>query len=392
MTSPSVLDLVSAPSRAAPESGIVEIVNYGREVEGLVKLWVGEGDLPTPAFIADAATRALAAGETFYTWQRGIPPLRKALAQYHTTMLGRPFEPDRFFVTVGGMHAVIVAVRMIVEAGDEVIVPGPAWPNVPAAIELAGGTVKLLPMDYRPQGWTLDLERLEAMAAAPRAKAILINSPANPTGWTADKETLAAILSIARKHGLWILADEVYGRFVPAGDRAASFHDVAEDGERILYVNTFSKNWAMTGWRLGWLEAPPELGQVIENLVQYTTSGVPSFLQHGGIAAIEHGDSFLAYQIERAKRGQAILEAALSESNRVSYAKPGGGFYLFPTIDGIDDTRVLAKRLVDEAGVGVAPGTSFGPGGERFFRLCCARNEGEIRTAAERLADWLRKL
>lgn len=386
------LSAIRPEARSAPESGIVEVVNHGRLKQGLIPLWVGEGDLPTPDFIIRAAEKSLADGETFYTWQRGVPELREAIAQYHTALYGQDFSPDRFFVTGSGMQSVQIAVRLVAGPGDELVIPTPAWPNFAAAIGIAGAKAVCVAMDLSEGRFSLDLDKLAA-AITPRTRALVINSPANPTGWTATREELSALLALARKHGIWIIADEIYGRFVYDGQkRAASFHDVMDAQDRVLFVQTFSKNWAMTGWRLGWLEAPPELGQVIENLVQYTTSGVPSFLQHGGIAAIEQGDGFLAYQIERAKRGQAILEAALAESNRVSYAKPGGGFYLFPTIDGIDDTRVLAKRLVDEAGVGVAPGTSFGPGGERFFRLCCARNEGEIRTAAERLAGWLRTL
>lgn len=382
---------LSRAARGAPESGIVEVVNYGRLKEGLIPLWVGEGDLPTPAFISEAATRGLAAGETFYTWQRGIPELRQAIADYHGRLFGRPFSAERFFVTIGGMHAVHIAVGLVVEPGQEVIVPSPTWPNVPAAVELAGGRARILHMDYATTGWTLDIDRLEALIG-PATRAILLNSPANPTGWAADEATLKAVLAVARKHGLWIIADEVYGRFSFTGERAASFHDVADEAnDRILYVNTFSKNWAMTGWRIGWLEAPPAFGPAIENLVQYTTSGVPGFLQRGALAAIERGEDFIAFQKARVRRSLDVMTSALAATNRVSFAKPDGAFYLFLAIDGFDDTRRLALRLIDEAGVGVAPGTAFGPGGERFLRLCLARSESHIATAADRLQDWLRK-
>ena len=389
----SLLASLSAPALEAPESGIVAVFNYGRLKEGLIPLWVGEGDLPTPAFISEAATRALAAGETFYTYQRGIPPLREALAAYHARLFGKPFSAERFFVTTGGMQAVQIAMRMIAEPGAEVLVPTPIWPNLAAAVGLAGGTPVSVPMDFSADGWRLDVARLAAAIVPGRTRGILINSPANPTGWTAGLETLEAILDLSRRHGLWIVADEVYGRFT-YGDapRAPSFHDIADPDDRILYVNTLSKNWAMTGWRVGWLEAPPILGQVIENLVQYSTSGVPAFLQRGAVAALEHGESFVAYQIERARRGRAALEGALAGLNRVRFAPPTGAFYLFLGIDGFDDTLALALRLVDEAGVGVAPGATFGTGGEPFVRLCFARDETQVATAGARLADWIRTL
>ena len=270
---PSVLAL--RPEAAnAPTSGIVEVFNYGRNRPGLIPLWVGEGDLPTPSFICDAAARSLGAGETFYTNQRGIPELRQALASYHERLFGRAFDPERFFVTVGGMHAMQIAVRMAAGNGDEVLIPTPAWPNFGGAIAVAGARPVSVPMRAEAGGWVLDLEALAA-AVTPRTRAIAVNSPSNPTGWTATAEDIEGLLALSRRHGLWIIADEIYHRFVydPAllvdGVRSPSFRDAMTDEDRVLFVQTFSKNWAMTGWRIGWLEASPALGQVIENLIQY---------------------------------------------------------------------------------------------------------------------------
>ncbi|MFL5166309.1 MAG: pyridoxal phosphate-dependent aminotransferase, partial [Microvirga sp.] len=313
----------------APESGIVEVANYARGRDGLIPLYVGEGDLSTPAFICEAATRALAAGETFYTWQRGIPDLRQALARYHERLYRRPSDPERFFVTIGGMHALQTAVRMIAGAGDEVVIPTPAWPNFAGALSVVGARAAQVPMTSGETGWQLDLDRLDAAVTA-RTRAIVVNSPANPTGWTAGLDELAAILSIARRRGLWIVADEIYARFAydPARmveGRAPSFRDVMEPQDRILFVQTFSKNWAMTGWRIGWLEAPAALGQVIENLIQYSTSGVPAFQQRAAVAALEHGESFVAQQIERARRGRAIVCDGLHATRKVELPPPPGG-------------------------------------------------------------------
>jgi aspartate/methionine/tyrosine aminotransferase len=375
----------------APENGIVELMDHGREREGLIPLWVGEGDLATPGFIGEAATRSLAAGETFYTWQRGIPELRAAIARYITTLYGRDVAPERFFVTGSGMMALQTVVRMLAGAGDDVILPTPAWPNFASVLGIAGARTIAVPMRLEASGWLLDGDRLAA-AITPATRAIIINSPANPTGWTARREELAAILALARRHGLWLIADEIYGRFVYDGaPLAASFRDVMEPGDRVIFVQTFSKNWAMTGWRMGWIEADPSLGRTIENLIQYSTSGVAAFMQRSGVAALDHGESFVAHQIDRARRGRSIVCRGLAACEGIRFAEPAGAFYLFFSVDGVTDTRRLALRLVDEAAVGLAPGTAFGPGGEQYVRLCFARKAGDLDEAVRRLAPILRR-
>jgi len=381
----ALADALARAARSAPESGIVSVANYGRGREGLIPLWVGEGDLPTPAFICEAATRALAAGETFYTWQRGIPPLREALAGYHTMLYRRTFTPDEFYVTGSGMQAIQIVLAMIAGAGDEVVIPTPTWPNAAAAAGIIGARAVEVPMSFGNGGWSLDLDRLGA-AITERTRALFIVSPSNPTGWTATRSELAALLALARRHGLWIVADETYARYwYGEGSRAASFFDVMEPDDRILFVNTFSKNWAMTGWRMGWIVAHPSLGQVIENMIQYATSGVAQFMQRAAVTALERGEGFVAHMVERARRGRDIACHGLSATGRVRFAEPQGAFYLFFSLENEPDTQRLARRLVDEANVGLAPGTAFGAGGERFMRLCFARDAGQLTTAMDRL-------
>lgn len=384
ISAPSVTDL-RAEARSAPPSGIVDVVNHGRTKPGLIPLWVGEGDLATPAFITEAATRSLAAGETFYTYQRGIPDLREALARYDERVYGRPSSPDRFFVTGSGMQAVQLAVKMIAGPGDEVLIPTPAWPNFGAAIGVNGARAVDVPMSFGSNGVTLDVNKLAA-AITPRTRALAINSPANPTGWTAKREELAAMLALARQHGIWIIADEIYNRFVYDGSgRAPSFKDVMEPDDKIIFVQSFSKNWAMTGWRIGWLEAPAQFGQVIENLIQYSTSGSPVFVQRGAIAALDHGDGFLAHQIERARKGRDIVVDGLKATGKVHAPAPEGAFYYFFKVDGVTDSRAFAIRLVDEANVGLAPGAAFGAGADTGMRLCFARRHDDLEEAVKRL-------
>jgi aspartate/methionine/tyrosine aminotransferase len=388
-TLPTLLDALRPTVQNLPESGIVRVFNHGRDKPGLIPLWAGEGDLPTPPFIAEAAARSLAKGETFYTANRGIPELRRALADFHTRIYGQPFASDRFFVTGGGMQAIQLAFQATVGPGDEVLVPSPAWPNFEGAIRIQGGTVVNVPMLLSRDGWTLPLDDLFA-AAGPRTRAIVVNSPSNPTGWTANADELKAILRFARSRGLWIIADEIYGRFCFDRPVAPSFHEWLEPDDRVLFVNTFSKNWAMTGWRIGWIEAPPVLGAAIESLIQYNTSGVATFMQRGAVAAIENGDDFAVAQIARARRGREIVSAAMAGLNGVRYVPPAGAFYAFFAIDGIGDTMAAALAMVDEANIGLAPGTAFGPGAEGCFRICFLRSEEPLREAMSRLETWLR--
>lgn len=378
-------------AKAAPESGIVKVFNYGRTRQGLIPLWAGEGDTPTPALIHGAATAALESGQTFYTYQRGIPQVRGALASYFAGLYGRPFSMEEFFLTCGGMQAIQLAMQLVVGHGDEVVVPAPAWPNFEGAIISRGGKVRFVPMRLDDSGWQVDLNELFEACTA-RTRAIVINSPSNPSGWTASDRELRAILDFARQRGLWIIADEIYGRFYYGdGPVAPSFQTIREEGDRILFVQTFSKMWAMTGWRMGWLQAPAELGQTIENLIQYNTSGVPTFLQASAIAALTRGDEFAQSQIAKAAEGREIVCNALAPYNRVRFSRPAGAFYLLFGIDGETDSLSSALKLVDEANIGLAPGSAFGPGGEGYFRICYLRAPDQLREAMNRLTGWLER-
>lgn len=384
-----VLSKVRPEALRAPESGIVELVNAGRDREDLIPLWVGEGELPTPALIYRDAIKSLEEGETFYTYQRGLPILRQALAQYHSELYGRPFDSERFFVTGSGMHAILLALQATVSAGENILVPSPVWPNLAACAGIAGVEPIAVPMQFSEGKWSLDIQRLKD-ALTPHTRALFINSPCNPTGWVATVEQLAELRSFALEHGLWIIADEVYGRFVYDGaTRAPSFYDVAEDDDPILYVNTFSKNWAMTGWRIGWLSCPKGMGQVVENLVQYSTSGTAAFMQRAALGALQNGNEFLQHQVMRAGKARALLLEVLGSHSRIRLSRPDGAFYLFFSIDGITNSREAAFKILHETGVGLAPGTAFGEGGKPFFRLCFARDMDQLNDASRLLCRWI---
>ncbi|MFN4144125.1 pyridoxal phosphate-dependent aminotransferase [Aestuariivirga sp.] len=386
-----VLAAITPQARDEPDSGIVKAAMHGFTVPGVIPLWSGEGTAPTPEAFARPAAEALLRGETFYTWQRGLPELRQALVRYHARVFGRSFDVENFFVTSGGMQAIQTIVQMVAGDGEEIVIPTPAWPNYAGALRILGSRPVEVPMDFANGRWTLDLDCLFD-AVTPRTRAIALNSPSNPVGWTASLEELTAIRDFCRRRGIWILADEVYARFYYGGKgetRAPSFLDICEDEERLLLANTFSKNWAMTGWRVGWLQAPRALGPAIERIIQVNTSGTPAFLQRGCVAALEEGDPFLAEQVAAARRCRDLAVDRLRGLPGISFEVPPGAFYLFFSIEGMTDSAATVRRLIDEAKVGFAPGSTFGPGGEGFLRMCYLKDTRKLEEALGRFARWL---
>lgn len=389
MNAEMLLNALRPEAVSTPESGIIRVMNHVRSSgKSVIPLLAGEGHLPTPNFIREAANASLARGETFYTYQKGLPELRQALKSYHLRHFNRELPTERFIVTGSGMQAIQLTIQAISGAGDEVIVPTPAWPNFAAALGIMGTKPITVPMQFQNSSWSLDLDAMER-AITPRTRAMFINSPSNPTGWVATEDTLKHLLALARKHNLWIIADEVYSRFYYAGTRAPSFYDIMEEDEKIVFVNTFSKNWAMTGWRIGWISAPPALEQVFENLVQYSTSGVASFMQHAAISALNEGDPFVTSQVTSCKLGRDILCDALETTGKTKFERPSGAFYLFLGMDEISNTNELGIQLVDEVGLAMSPGEAFGKSGAGFLRLCFARDHDELREASRRLRGWL---
>jgi aspartate/methionine/tyrosine aminotransferase len=385
-----MLNHITPQAANEPDSGIVAAAMQGFAKPGIIPLWSGEGNLPTPEAFTAPVAESLAKGETFYTWQRGIPELREALTRYHTRHYGREFSSENFFVTGGGMQAIQTAIQMIAGEGDEIIIPTPAWPNYAGPLRLQGSRPVEVPMDFLNGRWTLDLDRLFA-AIGPRTKAICLNSPSNPLGWTGTLDELTAIRDQCRKAGIWILGDEVYSRFYYAGGlRAPSFLDVCDVEERLLLVNTFSKNWAMTGWRVGWLQAPRELGSAIERLIQYNTSGTAVFLQRGCIAALDHGEDFVADQVSQARDNRDFVVEQLRAFPQLRFQIPDGAFYMFFSIDGMRDSMKTTLRIIDEANVGFAPGGTFGLGGEGHLRMCYLRDRAKLEEAMERFGKWLK--
>lgn len=354
----------------------------------VIPLWYGESDVPTPDFINRAVSEALAAGHTFYTHKQGIPELRAALSDYSSALYGLDLPADRITVTSSGMTAIMMVMQMLVDAGDNVVVVGPVWPNARSAVEVMAGEPRTVSLRFGNEGWRLDIDEVLARCDS-RTRAIFVNSPGNPTGWMMPREQQKALLHECRARGIWVVADEVYARIVYDRPAAPSFLEVAEPDDSLIVINSFSKSWAMTGWRLGWLTHPVAVGDYVANLIEFNTSGTPAFLQHAGVTAVRDGEPLVAEMVERCRRGREVIGACLGALPRVRYTPPDAAFYAFFAVDGMTNSLAFAKELVHSAGVGVAPGTAFGSEGEGFLRLCFARAPETLEAAAERLAKAL---
>lgn len=368
-----------------------DIIRYGRRVPNVLALGTGETDIRTPEFITRAVSDALAAGHTFYGPVLGRTDLRQAIAEYYKTIYGVTLSLDRVIVTASGTSAIHLSLTSILEKGDEVVAILPLWKNLLGAIRLAQAETRGVDLHLSADGqnWTLDLEEVFA-AVTPKTRAIVINTPNNPTGWVMQEEDMRAIMDFARRRGLWVVSDEVYGRLVFGEKRAPSFLDVARPDDKLFIVNSFSKNWAMTGWRLGWLIAPAAAEQRIYDLVLYDNMGPPNFLQFGGIAALKDGEHFLEEQKIRFRVNRDIVCDALSRIPGIHNAPPQSSFYAFFKVDGEPDCMDFAKRLIDDHALGLAPGCSFGRNYNGFMRLCYAVSEPLLRDALGRLERSLK--
>ncbi len=361
-----------------------ELLRYGKSKPGVISLAQGEGDLPTPQFIRDAAADAMANGHTGYGPALGYPELRQEISTYHSRVYGHTIPTNRIYVTPSGTNAVHMALLSVLNDGDEIITVTPIWKNLIGIIEMAQGSIKDVPMDEVDGEWSLDINKL-LNAVTPQTKAILLATPNNPTGWTMPREQMQTVLEFARHRGIWIISDEVYGRCTYDTDRAPSFLDIADPEDRLFIINSFSKSYAMTGWRLGWLIGPADAENRIRDLSLYEVLCPPSFIQVAGIHALRHGEDFIKEQRVHWNKNLNLVMDRFAQMPRIRMARPPATFYAFFRIDGESDSMALAKRLIDDAGISLAPGISFGTCSAEHVRLCFAATEGLITEALNRL-------
>jgi aspartate/methionine/tyrosine aminotransferase len=373
-----------------PGSKIREVANAGLGRSDVLPFWFGESDEPTPAFIRDAAIRSLNEGETFYAHNLGLPELREALSRYIGT-LHRPVSAERIAVTSSGVNALMLAMQALAGPGDEVVAVVPVWPNLTAQPVILGASVKRVSLRVRGGAWQLDMAALLA-AVTPKTNVLLVNAPNNPTGWTLTRAEQETILAHCRKTGTWIVADEVYERvyFKPGVACAPSFLDIAEPDDRLVVAHSFSKSFLMTGWRLGWLVMPPVLVPAMGKLVEFNTSCAPVFVQRAGLAALAGAADFVPGLVQRLQHCRDTLLPQLAALPGVQVATPEGGMYAFFRVEGQDDSLAFAKRLVIEAGLGLAPGAAFGIEAEGWLRWCFASNDPQrLMLGVDRLRRFL---
>jgi aspartate/methionine/tyrosine aminotransferase len=395
----------AALSRASIQSlrasRIREVANAGMGRSDVLPFWFGEPDEVTPAFIRDAAKHSLDAGETFYTQNFGLPALREALAAY-SSRLHKPTQASSIALTSSGVSALMLTAQLLLNPGDRVVIVTPLWPNlveIPKILSAEVVTVSLqLNTKKTDPVWELDLDEL-LDALTPGTQALLLNSPNNPTGWVITREQQDIVLAHCRKHGIWLIADDVYERLVydQAADTpscAPSFLDLAEPNERVVSINSFSKSWLMTGWRLGWIQAPESLIADLGKLIEYNTSCAPGFVQQAGIVAIERGEEIITHTLERYTRARNYLYEQLSRpffrEAGIIAPLPKGAMYVFFKMQGEKDSLALCKQLVAEAGLGLAPGSAFGPEGEGAIRWCFASSLDKLELGVQRLENFMK--
>jgi aspartate/methionine/tyrosine aminotransferase len=393
MTSQPPSPIRSAIRHIRP-NGIGAVSSTALGQPDLIPLWFGETDLVTPAFISDAAKKALDDGKTFYTHADGILPLREAIRDFHARTIGADISLDRITIPGAAMMAVTCALQCVVETGDNVVCVSPVWPNIFQAGEISGAHIRFakLEEDWRSEKphWLLDLDKLFALCDA-RTKAIFVASPGNPTGWIMQPSEQRAVLEFARKRGIAIISDEVYGTLVYDGTpHAPSFLQIAEPDDNVFVINSFSKPWAMTGWRVGWLVHPRGIKDSVNVLSMANNTGATVFAQYGALAALSsEGDAFREKIRERCHHGRDVTEKFIAGQNRVRWMKPEGAFYGFLNVEGLTNSHDFAIELIKKARVGVAPGTAFGDIGdtslEPYVRICFAQDPKLLETGLERL-------
>jgi aspartate aminotransferase len=394
-----------SPIRPAIEAleanGIGLVAMLGLGEKDLIPLWFGESDLVTPAFIRDAAKAALDDGKTFYVQSRGMPALREAIAAYHKRTLGVDVDVERVSLPGAATLAMVTALQMLCNTGDNVVVVSPIWPSIFQGVQMVGAQTRFAPLaaEWRasPPRWSLDLDRIFSQCDA-RTKAIFIASPGNPTGWVMTREDQRTVLDFARQRGIAIISDEVYGTLTYDGSaHAPSFLEIADGEDNLFVINSFSKAWAMTGWRIGWLVHPARLAQQLGVMSIANNTGPTSFAQYGALAALSpRGDAFRDEMRERCRVGREVVQRFIDGQNRIQWIRPEGAFYGFLHMEGLSDSLNFARGLVKTGRVGVAPGSAFAAEGDKeadsFLRICFAQDPALLERGLKRIDEALARV
>src|SRR4029077_17851125 len=376
-----------------PHSRIRELAEIAMSMPGVLKLYFGESNQPTPEFIKQAAVQALADGYTFYTENAGLPSLRRALAEHYCKLQGVALDAEsEIVITASGVQALNVGIRCVLDPGDEALILTPAWPNGSSIVGMANAVARQIPQPLCGDRYAIDFDALER-AVNPRTRLLLYTSPSNPLGWVASVDDQRRLLEFCPRHGLWLLADEVYDRLYYAGGQLGepvpSILRLATRDDAVLVVHSFSKSYCMTGWRVGWLIARRDLARKATQLNEFIISHAPSFAQKAAEIALSAGEEELVRMLGRLKANRDFCIEALRRMPGVTVPEPDGAFYLFPKIEGLGDSFDFCRQLLEQERVGLAPGVAFGEGGEGSIRICYAADRSVLEPAMERLARFL---
>ena len=363
---------------------IRDVAEKGMQMQDILPLWFGEGQWPTSQIAIEAAQNALQAGDHFYQPNNGKPRLRSALAHYMNGLYGTNKTRQNITVTASGMQGLALTALALIDGGDRVVCIDPVWPNLGESFKIAGGEIDPTTLVARNGRWHLDMEQLLAKLTD-KTKALLINSPNNPTGWVCSAEEQKIILDHCRKQGIWIVADDVYARLYQHGSLAPGFQHLANADDLLISINSFSKAWSMTGWRLGWITAPANLEKTFAHLTEFNIACPAGFIQEAGLAMIEQGEAEVSLLQHRLRRALTLTRTRLKHFEDISFIEPDGAFYCFFSVRGLTDSLAFAHALLDQTKVGLAPGLAFGPAGKGYLRLCYAQDEQILNKAFDRL-------
>jgi len=381
------IPLAATLSNVAP-SRIRELADVAFGMDGVYKLHFGESDMPTPRYIKDAAVQALDEGYTFYTENAGLPGLREALAARYADIHGVTLAPGEILVTASGVQALNVSIRCVIDPGDEAIVLTPNWPNAAAIVSLYGGNAVEIPFVKAGGRHAIDFDAL-ASALSPKTKLLAYTSPSNPLGWVASIDAQRKLLDFCRRNDLWLLADEVYEHIYYNGPVAPSILRLCDRHDAVIVVQSFSKTYRMTGWRLGWVVSRRDLVDRAAPLNEFIVSHAPAMVQRAGEIALRRRESNIRGIVETYRERISFCYDALISTRGVSVSSPEGAFYLFPSIEGVSDSFAFALELLNRRRVSVAPGVAFGNGGEGSVRLCCASDPSVLEPAMERFCRFV---
>ncbi len=376
-------------------SRIRDVANAGLGRSDVLAFWFGESDEVSPDFIRQAAIDSLQSGETFYAHNLGLPELRQAIAVEMQQRHGAGIGVERIAVTSGGVNALMLAMQALLNPGEQVVVVTPVWPNLTSQPVILGADLRTVCLEPQHGRWTLPMAKLLA-AVTTQTRLLVVNSPNNPTGWTLSRAEQQILLDHCRRTGTWILSDEVYENlyYLPTENRCApSFLDIAAPQDRLVVAHSFSKSFLMTGWRLGWLVMPADMTEHMGKLIEFNTSCASVFVQRAGVAAMHGAAGVVPGVVAQMQVCRDRLFTELSTIPGLELAVPDGGMYAFFRLPGHTDDVLIAKCLVAEAGLGLAPGSAFAPEAQGWLRWCFAsKDQHRLGEGASRLRRWLGKL